>query len=106
MAQSSTLRVCSAVPGLAPWEPSDRVTVMGDAVHAMSPCGGVGAATAFRDAAALAGILGEEGVSREGVGRYEEGMRGYARGAVERSFMGGKKMFGQRPFGECRAVDF
>ena len=106
VAQSSTLRVCSAVPNLKPWSPSERVTLLGDAIHAMSPCGGVGAATAFRDAASLTEKLAEGGVSAESVGKYEEGMRGYAKLAIERSFFGGKKMFGQRPFEECKPLDF
>lgn len=105
VAQSSTLRVCSAIPNLQPWNTSERVTLLGDAIHAMSPCGGVGAVTALRDAALLTEKFVEGGVSAESVARYEEGMRGYAKVAIERSFFGGKKMFGQRPFEQCKVLE-
>lgn len=105
VAQSSTLRVSSAIPNLEPWKPSERVTVLGDAIHAMSPCGGVGAVTALRDAALLTEKLAEGGLSAESVGKYEDAMRVYAKVAVERSFFGAKKMFGQKPFAECAAID-
>ena len=105
VAQSSTLRVCSAVPNIQPWKASERVTLLGDAIHAMSPCGGVGAVTALRDAALLTEKLVEGGISTESVAKYEEGMRGYAKAAIEGSFFGGKKMFGQRPFEQCKVLE-
>ena len=105
IAQSSTLRVGSAIPNLQPWNASERVTLIGDAIHAMSPCGGVGAVTALRDAALLTETFVEGGVSAESVAKYEEGMRGYAKVAIERSFFGGKKMFGQRPFEQCKTLE-
>ncbi|KAI9685960.1 MAG: hypothetical protein M1820_010698 [Bogoriella megaspora] len=55
--QCSTLRVVSAVPEIPGWQPSRSVTLVGDAIHAMSPCGGVGANTALRDAAELAALI-------------------------------------------------
>lgn len=103
--QSSTLRVGSANPNIAPWEPSETVTLIGDAVHVMSPCGGVGAVTALRDAALLSRIIGEEGISAASIGKYEGEMRAYAGLSIQRSFFGGKKMFAQRPFEECELLD-
>ena len=105
ISQASTLRVASANPIIAPWEPSTRVTLIGDAIHVMSPCGGVGAVTAIRDAALLSRIIGEEGISTESIGKYESEMRVYARKGIERSYFGGKKMFAQRPFEECEILD-
>jgi 2-polyprenyl-6-methoxyphenol hydroxylase-like FAD-dependent oxidoreductase len=45
-------------PVIRPWLPS-RVTVLGDAVHAMSPAGGSGANVALQDAALLRRVLTE-----------------------------------------------
>ena len=105
ISQASTLRVASANPKITPWEPSSRVTLIGDAIHVMSPCGGVGAVTAIRDAALLSRIIGEEGISAPSIGKYEAEMRIYASMGIQRSFFGGKKMFAQRPFEECEVLE-
>ena len=103
--QSSTLRVASANPNIAPWESSSRVTLIGDAIHVMSPCGGVGAVTAMRDAALLSRVIGESGITTASINKYESEMRGYAHIGIQRSFFGGKKMFAQRPFEECEVLE-
>lgn len=103
--QSSTLRVSSAKPIIPFWKPSGRVTLIGDAVHAMSPCGGVGAVTALKDAAVLAGKITEGGINEKSIGAYEAEMRQYAKLNIDRSYFGGKKMFGQRPFGDCTPLE-
>ena len=51
--RSRYIRTSPVIPA---WQPS-RVTVLGDAVHAMSPAGGSGANTALRDAAQLCSEL-------------------------------------------------
>jgi salicylate hydroxylase len=64
-----------------PWEPS-RVTVLGDAIHAMPPSFGAGANTALKDAATLARHLGNAGEGESGliraIGDFENEMRSYA----------------------------
>lgn len=93
------LKCRSCVPVDA-WEPSN-VTVMGDAVHAMSPALGIGANTALRDAH----TLGEEllAVARgdkpllDGIAGYEEAMRDYAYHAVRMSAFVGQKVIGHLP---------
>jgi 2-polyprenyl-6-methoxyphenol hydroxylase-like FAD-dependent oxidoreductase len=94
------VRVRTSVPVPA-WPPS-RVTVLGDAIHAMSPAGGSGANTALQDAALLCRMLAgaTAGSTRAGhasgaaagsdaliaaVGEYEEQMRGYGYAAVAAS---------------------
>lgn len=63
-----------------PWEPS-RVTLAGDAAHAMLPTLGLGANLALRDAASLLGQLGAAASGQAdlgtAIGTYEQGMRDY-----------------------------
>ncbi|USW46733.1 Putative FAD-binding domain, FAD/NAD(P)-binding domain superfamily [Septoria linicola] len=108
--QCSALPVVSAKPDIPSWQPSDRVTLLGDAIHAMSPCGGVGANTALMDAAELVKIFDNPDratrPTAESVGTYEASMRKRAQGMIMRSFVGSKKMFDQRPFGECPTMEW
>jgi 2-polyprenyl-6-methoxyphenol hydroxylase-like FAD-dependent oxidoreductase len=77
-----------SMPALPRWRPSP-VTLIGDAIHNMTPMAGVGANTALRDAAALKTALvgAKEGTRSiaEAVGLYEEAMRAYANPAIEQS---------------------
>jgi 2-polyprenyl-6-methoxyphenol hydroxylase-like FAD-dependent oxidoreductase len=72
-----------SMPALAAWPASD-VTLLGDAIHNMTPMAGIGANTALRDADELRQALlapgPDDGIVR--VGRYEEQMRGYANQAL------------------------
>ncbi|WP_083898459.1 FAD-dependent oxidoreductase [Nocardia vinacea] len=98
--QALTLRSC--VPTDA-WEPTN-VTVIGDAIHAMSSALGIGANTALRDAH----VLGDEllAVSQgkktllDGIGEYEEAMRDYGFTAVRKSAAVGTQVIGHRPLPE------
>jgi len=99
--QASMLNISSAKPQIPSWTASERVVLLGDAVHVMSPCGGVGAVTALKDAATLLDALVKQGSGVEAIDLYETKMREYARSSIERSYMGGKKMFGQRWFDDC-----
>ncbi|KAI0856135.1 cercosporin toxin biosynthesis protein [Xylaria cubensis] len=99
--QSSLLRILSADPSMKAWKPSDKVTVIGDACHIMSPSGGVGAVTALVDGANLAKTIATKGISTESIGDFEQAMREFAGANVRRSYHGGRKMFGQKPFDQC-----
>jgi 2-polyprenyl-6-methoxyphenol hydroxylase-like FAD-dependent oxidoreductase len=85
----------TSVP-IAPW-PTSRVTLLGDAVHAMSPAGGVGANTALRDARMLAGALTGGEPLMPALRAYESEMiaRGFA--AVRESAANGARFLGQDP---------
>lgn len=73
-----------ASPAAPPWPPS-RVTVLGDAIHAMSPARGSGANTALRDAALLARMLTSGRDLVAAIGEYEQQMREYGYAAVAAS---------------------
>ncbi|MCJ1355678.1 MAG: hypothetical protein MMC33_005670 [Icmadophila ericetorum] len=86
--QTGVIRVSSFKPTLCFWEPRASVTLIGDAVHAMSPTAGIGANTALKGAALLVKILGEEGILKESIGKYEVSMREFAGEAIEKSGTG------------------
>jgi 2-polyprenyl-6-methoxyphenol hydroxylase-like FAD-dependent oxidoreductase len=74
-------------PAIAAWPPS-RVTVLGDAIHAMSPAGGSGANTALQDALQLCRALTAAdggGDIIAAVGQYEQRMREYGYAAIAAS---------------------
>ena len=85
--ETFVIRVRTSPPA-PPWPPS-RVTVLGDAVHAMSPARGSGANTALMDAGLLCRTLtaaaadGADVVTA--IGDYERQMREYGYAAVAAS---------------------
>ena len=86
---------CSTPSGVPKWANEPRVTVIGDAVHSMTPAGGIGANTAVRDSALLGELLAEAGGYAEGVtAAYEKIMRVYASEAVGISYGLAKGQFG------------
>jgi 2-polyprenyl-6-methoxyphenol hydroxylase-like FAD-dependent oxidoreductase len=103
-AETSILRIASALPKIPFWDPSPHITLIGDAAHAMSPTAGAGAGTALRDAAVLAKFLVDGGINAQSVGKYEEEMRVYAGEAIQRSTFGGKMMFGMRAFEDLELI--
>jgi 2-polyprenyl-6-methoxyphenol hydroxylase-like FAD-dependent oxidoreductase len=77
--------------------PASPVTLLGDAVHAMTPAGGVGANAALRDAATLRRALvaadrGETGLL-DAVAAYEEDMVGYGFDTVRFSLDQAARLF-------------
>jgi 2-polyprenyl-6-methoxyphenol hydroxylase-like FAD-dependent oxidoreductase len=81
--ETFAIAVRASVPVPA-WTPS-RVTVLGDAIHAMSPARGSGANTALQDAAVLTEELTSADDVVAAIGRYEERMRDYGYAAVRAS---------------------
>ncbi len=73
---------------VAPWR-TTNVTLLGDAIHTMTPLQGLGGNTALRDAAVLCDQLVEADRGRTSmqatIGAYEGAMRKYGFDAVQRS---------------------
>ena len=94
--QPLVLRSSLPIPA---WPPGN-VTVMGDAVHAMSPALGIGANTALRDALALGTELVAAAEDRKplitAISDYEAAMRDYGFAAVRDSAAMGRRVIGHR----------
>ncbi|KAJ5063690.1 hypothetical protein J3E74DRAFT_472597 [Bipolaris maydis] len=91
---------CSSPDGVPTWPNEPLMTVIGDAVHAMTPAGGNGANTAMRDSALLGRLMAEawergDGDSWTGVTvAYEKEMGVYATEAVQASYGSAITQFG------------
>ena len=83
----NALRVRSSTP-VDPWQ-TGRVTLIGDAIHNMTPMAGIGANTALRDAdllrRQLIAVASGERELVPALHEYEERMRDYGFAAVKRS---------------------
>ncbi|MCU7723493.1 FAD-dependent monooxygenase [Actinoplanes sp. KI2] len=79
----NAFNVKSASP-VTPW-PTTRVTLLGDAIHNMTPMAGIGANTALRDAALLTRELTAAATPIAALHRYEAAMLDYGFQAVRRS---------------------
>lgn len=80
VAATALIRLRS-MPHLPYWK-AGRVTLIGDAIHNMTPMAGMGANTALRDAAELADRLASARHPVTAVAGYERVMRAYANRAV------------------------
>jgi 2-polyprenyl-6-methoxyphenol hydroxylase-like FAD-dependent oxidoreductase len=86
---------CSTPSGVPEWANEPRVTLIGDAVHSMTPARGIGANTAVQDSALLGRLLREAGGFDPSVtGAYEKEMRVYASAAVHQSYSAAVGGFG------------
>jgi 2-polyprenyl-6-methoxyphenol hydroxylase-like FAD-dependent oxidoreductase len=88
------LRSCTRV---GPWR-TGRVTLLGDAVHPMTPAAGAGANTALRDAALLTRALAgaRAGALVDALAAYETEMTRYAAEVVTTSLRNAEQMFDVR----------
>jgi 2-polyprenyl-6-methoxyphenol hydroxylase-like FAD-dependent oxidoreductase len=95
----SCLPIRTSTP-VGPW-PTGRVTLLGDAIHAMTPYRGIGANVALRDAMGLrdALIAARSGETRllDAVADYEARMRDYGFKAVRSSLQAMQQTTGQGP---------
>jgi 2-polyprenyl-6-methoxyphenol hydroxylase-like FAD-dependent oxidoreductase len=95
VAEAAFLKMTTSSPeGIPEWNCEPRVTLLGDAVHAMTPAGGVGANSALRDAELLGRLIGERGGWKEDVTmEYEKEMRIYANLNVKDSWEAASQRF-------------
>jgi 2-polyprenyl-6-methoxyphenol hydroxylase-like FAD-dependent oxidoreductase len=89
------LAIRTSLP-VAAW-PTTRVTLLGDAIHAMTPAGGIGANTAMRDGALLAKLLGEAARGERdwlsAIAQYEAEMRSYGFAAARQSLEAAARLY-------------
>ncbi|MFC7383401.1 FAD-dependent oxidoreductase [Sphaerisporangium rhizosphaerae] len=88
----SLLPIRTSVP-VDPW-PATTVTLLGDAVHSMTPMRGVGANIALRDAGLLCRALTSGQDPVEAIAGYEERMREYGFAAVRDSLRAARQFVG------------
>jgi len=93
----NAVRVRSAPPRVAPW-PTGPVTLLGDAIHSMTPMAGIGANTALRDADLLRRMLAERALP-DAVAAYEHRMREYGFAAVRLSLRNARMAAKANPVG-------
>jgi 2-polyprenyl-6-methoxyphenol hydroxylase-like FAD-dependent oxidoreductase len=82
------------------WDKPAGVSLLGDAIHVMSPAVGVGANTALRDATVLAEHLADTAAGQPvtaALRAYQTEMLGYAFDAVRESARRGRDLVGQDP---------
>lgn len=89
----SLLPIRTSIP-IGPWQ-ATNVTLLGDAIHSMTPMRGIGANTALRDARLLCQALtgGEDEV--KAIAAYEEQMREYGFAAVNDSLKAARSFVGE-----------
>lgn len=95
----SCLPIRTSMP-VDPWR-TERITLLGDAIHSMTPFRGIGANIALRDAAALSQALGAANSGEDGllesIHSYEAEMIRYGFRAVRESLKAMEQTLDDRP---------
>ncbi|MET9250528.1 NAD(P)/FAD-dependent oxidoreductase [Nonomuraea sp. NPDC003709] len=86
------LPIRTSIP-IDPW-PATNITLLGDAIHSMTPMRGIGANTALRDARLLCAALTSGGDPVEAIAGYEARMREYGFAAVRDSMRAAEQFVG------------
>lgn len=103
--RAAAIRIATVKPGLPALSDSGRVTLIGDAAHAMSPTAGSGAANAIKDGEVLARMLRQPEVGLESViAGYEKEMRTYVAESLDRAQMVGKFLFNMPTYAEMQPL--
>jgi 2-polyprenyl-6-methoxyphenol hydroxylase-like FAD-dependent oxidoreductase len=119
------LHTCSTETFLTQWESLESpntldsgpvtltegpVTLLGDSAHPMTPVGGVGANTAFQEAAdlckAMVKVFGKSWKLTDAIMAYQGLMSERGKAVIGRSHMGGGHFFGMRPVDELKPAVF
>ena len=119
----SQFNTYSSKPESGTWETNTRLTLLGDAAHAMSPSGGMGGTNALQDAADLCKIIctsfkprlhsptiGDPETTPDAVWEnalrgYEDRMRSRAKEAIEKSFENAKFLWQGKEWWEYHELD-
>ncbi|MFF3440041.1 FAD-dependent oxidoreductase [Streptosporangium sp. NPDC002721] len=91
----SLLPIRTSVP-IGPW-PATTVTLLGDAIHSMTPMRGIGANVALRDARSLRRALTGGGDPVAAIAAYEAEMREYGFAAVRDSLRAARRFVDENP---------
>ncbi|MFC3447944.1 FAD-dependent oxidoreductase [Amycolatopsis speibonae] len=100
----SRLPIFTSKP-VKPW-PTSNITLLGDAIHSMTPFRGVGANTALRDARLLCRNLvaaRETGATHTAIAAYEQRMRDYGFAAVRDSERSARQFVSENRAGRTMA---
>ncbi|WP_327587744.1 FAD-dependent monooxygenase [Nonomuraea sp. NBC_00507] len=89
----SLLPIRTSIP-IDPW-PATNITLLGDAIHSMTPMRGIGANTALRDARLLCRALTAGSDPIEAIAGYEAEMREYGFAAVRDSLRSAQQFVGE-----------
>ncbi len=103
--RATALAAVRSSPLLPAWQPS-RVSTLGDALHAMSPAGGLGANSALYDAQVLTQALRQVrggGDLLAAVADYEEQVRQHSFAAARASMQAERQLFAALPGNTARA---
>jgi len=106
---SHALSVCvpvlSSKPDIEIQSSNQKVTLLGDSAHAMSPMGGSGGDTAILNAVDLAQTISQYGITQESIRDFEDRMRKRAKEKIEHSFRGGQRFWKGKEWFEYQEID-
>ncbi|EGC38106.1 hypothetical protein DICPUDRAFT_91496 [Dictyostelium purpureum] len=102
--KSSYISVASSFPDVYEWETNSNITLMGDAIHNMSPTGGSGANTAIYDCLILLNAI-KKGSRKQDLEQYEKEMREFSKKMILGSLNGAKRLFGFTSIEDCKVIE-
>ncbi|MBH2563306.1 FAD-dependent monooxygenase [Serratia marcescens] len=88
---SLSVRAVQVTKAMPVWH-SERIAFLGDAVHAMSPAGGLGANTALADAASLATHLAQAGSAAQALKDYAADLQTRGAAAIRLSHLASERL--------------